>query len=123
MLTYLPDAPLRGRPIEFYLFSSRLCVHINHNQKLQYANSDKVILELKPNHDNHELIGWRLKLLHFIQDMKNFHQNISPSVNSFANAPPLHENESHKLLSIFYRTASKSLERAVSQVPPSRPPE
>ena len=36
---------LRGRPIEFYLFSSRLCVHINHNQKLQYANSDKVILE------------------------------------------------------------------------------
>jgi hypothetical protein len=36
---------VRGRPIEFYLFPSRLCVHVNHNRKLQYANSEKVILE------------------------------------------------------------------------------
>jgi hypothetical protein len=36
---------LRGCPIEFYLFPSRLCVHVDRNQKLQYTNSDKVILE------------------------------------------------------------------------------
>src|SRR4051812_19768481 len=36
---------IRGCPIEFYLFPSRLCVHVNHNHKLQYANSDKVITE------------------------------------------------------------------------------
>src|SRR4051812_30874845 len=24
---------VRGRPIEFYLFPSRLCVHVNHNRK------------------------------------------------------------------------------------------
>ena len=40
---YLPDAPLRGCPIEFYLFTSRLCVHVNYNHELQYANSGKVI--------------------------------------------------------------------------------
>jgi hypothetical protein len=38
-------AGIRGRPIEFYLFSSELCVHVNHNHKFQYANSDKVIME------------------------------------------------------------------------------
>ena len=46
MVAVVPSSvALRGCPIEFYLFPSRLCVHVNHNHKLQYANSDKVILE------------------------------------------------------------------------------
>jgi len=62
----------------------------------------------KPKYDNQELIGWRLKIAPIIHDMKNLRQNIPLSVNSFIDVPPKHENESHKMLIIFYRAASES---------------
>jgi hypothetical protein len=43
----------------------------------------------------------------FIHDMKNLRQSISRSDNSFVDVPPARENESHKMLAIFYRTASE----------------
>jgi hypothetical protein len=42
----------------------------------------------------------------FILDLKNFRQSISRSDNSFVDVPPTREKESHKMLAIFYRTAS-----------------
>jgi hypothetical protein len=43
----------------------------------------------------------------FIHDMKNLRQSISRFDNSFVDIPPTRENESHIMLAIFYRTASK----------------
>jgi hypothetical protein len=47
-----------------------------------------------------------VKIAPFIHDMKDLRQNISLSVNSFVDVPPGREKESHKMLIIFYRTAS-----------------
>jgi hypothetical protein len=44
----------------------------------------------------------------FIYDMKNFRQISSQSNNFFVDVPPARENESHKMLAIFYRTTSKA---------------
>ncbi len=43
----------------------------------------------------------------FIHNMKNFRQSSSQSDNSFVDVPPARENESHKMLAIFYRTTSR----------------
>jgi hypothetical protein len=48
-----------------------------------------------------------VKIPPFIHDMKNLRQNISPSGNSFVDVPPAREDESHKIPTIFYRTASR----------------
>jgi hypothetical protein len=50
--------------------------------------------------------GIEVKIAPFIHDMKDLRQNISLSVNSFVDVPPAREKESHKILIIFYRTAS-----------------
>src|SRR3954470_4530518 len=47
---------LRGCPIEFYLFPSRLCVHVNHNHKLQYAVVTRLYWNEKPKCDSQDLI-------------------------------------------------------------------
>ena len=57
----------------------------------------------KPKYDNQELIEIAL----FIYDMKNPGQSISPDDNFFVYVPPAREKESHKILAIFYRTASQ----------------
>jgi hypothetical protein len=50
-----------------------------------------------------------VKIAPFIHDMKNLRQNTSRSGNPFVDAPPARENESHKMLTIFYRTASETI--------------
>src|SRR3954447_25665927 len=101
---------LRGCPIEFYLFTSRLCVHVNHNHKLQYANSGKVILEWKAEIQQPRADSMEVKIGPFIHDMKNLCQNISQSgnsvVDSVVDVPPARGNKSYKMFTIFYRTAS-----------------
>jgi hypothetical protein len=47
-----------------------------------------------------------VKIAPFIHAMENLRQNISPFGNPFVDAPPVRENESHKMPTIFYRTAS-----------------
>jgi hypothetical protein len=47
-----------------------------------------------------------VKIAPFIHDIKNLRHNISRSGNPFVDVPPARENESHKMLIIFYRTAS-----------------
>ena len=49
-----------------------------------------------------------VEIASFIHDMKNLRQSISQSDNSFVDVPPARENESNKMLAIFYRTASDS---------------
>src|SRR5688500_18921909 len=43
----------------------------------------------------------------FIHNVGNLYQSISRSDNSFVDVPPARENKSHKMLTIFYRTASQ----------------
>jgi hypothetical protein len=47
-----------------------------------------------------------VKFAPFIHDMKNLCQNIPLFDSFFVDAPPARENESHKMPTIFYRTAS-----------------
>src|SRR3954454_25093195 len=49
-----------------------------------------------------------VKIAPFIHDMKNLCQDISLFGNSFVNVLAIRENKSHKMLIIFYRTASKT---------------
>jgi hypothetical protein len=102
-------AGIRGRPIEFYLFTSRLCVHVNHNHKLQYANSGKIILEWKAEIQQPRADSMEVKIALFIHDMKNPCHNISLAGNSIVYVPPTREKESRKMLITFYRTASDTL--------------
>jgi hypothetical protein len=50
-----------------------------------------------------------VKIPLFIHDMKNLCQNISHTGYSIVYVPPTRERESRKMLTTFYRTASKSL--------------
>ena len=52
-----------------------------------------------------------VKIDPFIHDMNKLRQNISPSGNSFVDVPPARENNSHKMLIIFYRTASNGVDQ------------
>jgi hypothetical protein len=97
---------LRGCPIVFYLFTIGLCVHVNHNHKLQYANSGKVILEWKAEIQQPRADGMEVKTAQFIYGMNNLCQNISRTGSSVVDVPPTREIESRKILVTFYRTAS-----------------
>ena len=57
-----------------------------------------------------------VKIAPFIHGMENLRQNISLSGNPFVDVPPVRENESHKMLTIFYRTASDSTVNSTATV-------
>jgi hypothetical protein len=105
----LSKRALRGCPIEFYLFTNRLCVHVNHNHKLQYTNSGEVILESKAKRQQPRAGCIEVKTAPLTHDMKKVFQNISHTGNFIVYAPPKRERRLFKMLSKFYRTASKTL--------------
>ena len=84
-------------------------MHVNHNHKLQYANSGKIILEWKAEIQQPRADSMEVKIALFIHDMKNPCHNISLAGNSIVYVPPTREKESLKILITFYRTASKNV--------------
>ena len=96
----------RARPIEFYLFTNRLCVHVNHNHKLQYTNSGEVILESNAKRQQPRADGIEVKTTILTYDMKKLFQNILHTGNFIVYAPPKRDRRLCKMLSKFYRMAS-----------------